>query len=86
MKNVVLKGIYDHLISLGYSESNSTLSAQFGWEFFERSVCNSRDPFKDACDHAGARAQTKQTDIKYKSPKAKTKPRAKKPQDAFNFD
>lgn len=85
MRDFLIKEIHRYLTSLGFSESNSAICAQYGYEFYERSICNSRDPFKDSCDHAGAKAQMAQPKIKYKSPKAKSKPRTKKPQDAFNF-
>ena len=85
VRETIIQGINQHLIDIGYSTSNSALSAQKGWEFFERQICNSRDPFKDSCDHAGAHAQTAQPKVKYKSPKGKTKARTKKPQEAFNF-
>lgn len=84
-RDIIIKNIYDHLTSLKFSEANASRSAQKGWEFFDRAVCNSRDPFKDACDHAGAYANLSEPKIKYKSPKAKASRRTKKPQSAFDF-
>lgn len=85
MKDFLIKEIYNHLVFYGFSKSVSAHCAQYGYDFFERSICNSRDPYKDACDHAGALAETKMHGVKYKSPKAKSNRRSKRPQEAFKF-
>ena len=85
MKDFLIKQISDYLVSVGYSISVSASCAYSGWEFFDKSVCNSKDAFKDACDHAGLKAQIMQPSVKYKSPKSKTTRRAKRPQEAFKF-
>lgn len=85
MRDVVIKNIHAHLISCGFSAANSATQAGKAWQFFQKQICNSRDPYKDACDYTGGQAQLIEPKVKYKSPKAKTKARAKKPQEAFNF-
>ncbi|CAH0528438.1 hypothetical protein CTH30272_02122 [Allocatenococcus thiocycli] len=85
MKDIVIKNVHEHLVSCGFSVQNSLTQAGKAWQFFQKQICNSRDPFKDACDFAGGQAVLIEPKIKYKSPKAKSKPRTKKPQEAFNF-
>lgn len=85
MRNFIIQNVCEHLVCCGFSQRVSAICAQYAWEFYDRSLCNSRNPYKDCCDHAGAKAQTMQIGVKYKSPRAKSKPRSKKPQDAFNF-
>lgn len=53
MKDVVIKNIHAHLISCGFSAANSATQAGKAWQFFQKQICNSRDPYKDACDYAG---------------------------------
>ncbi|GHZ69171.1 hypothetical protein VCSRO127_0491 [Vibrio cholerae] len=53
MKNIIIKNIHEHLVSCGFSAQNSITQAGKAWQFFQKQICNSRDPYKDACDHAG---------------------------------
>ncbi len=53
MRDVVIKNIHAHLISCGFSAANSATQAGKAWQFFQKQICNSRDPYKDACDYAG---------------------------------
>ncbi len=85
MKEFIESNIKSHLESLGLSETLSGIYAQKGYEHYQSSVCNTRDAFKDACDHAGMLAQQNVSGFKYKPPKAKSRARTKKPQEAFNF-
>ena len=85
MKQVVIKNVVNHLVKLGFSDRVAELSASEGWDHFEKSVCNSRDPFKECCDFAGERAKIREPKTKYTSPKGKSTARSKKPQEAFNF-
>lgn len=73
------------LISQGLTQSQALSFAIKAGEYFEGSVCNSRDPFKECCDYAGDMASKAVVGFKYKSPKAKSRPRTKKPQEAFKF-
>lgn len=81
----VKKHIVEHLVRLGLDELTATLCAQSGVEHFKLKVSNSRDPFKDACDHAGEIAVRKNPKFKYKSPSSKRSVRQKRPQEAFTF-
>lgn len=77
--------IAKHLESVGFSVLTSIKAANVGLAYFNKQVCNSKDAFKESCDHAGDVAHKLQPKVKYKSPKAKSKPRYKKPPEAFNF-
>ncbi len=85
MKDIIIKNIVNHLTELGYSNNTAVSCASSAWQHFQKAICNSKDAFKDACDHAGDKAQIREPNIKYKSPKAKSTRRAKKPQEAFKF-
>jgi hypothetical protein len=74
-----------HLVSLGLDENNAEWCAMQGWNYYQKQISNSRDPFKDACDYAALRALERSLSFNYKPPKAKSRPRTKKPQEAFNF-
>lgn len=84
-REVMVKAINQHLESLGFSKAVSAKCAFDGYMHFEKKVCNSRDPYLEACNFAGEKAHVMQPSVKYKAPKKKSKPRAKKPQDAFDF-
>lgn len=77
--------IKDYLVSLGLPSGAALHYAIKGAEHFKSSICNSRDPFKEACDYAGGLAQSGVVSFKYKSPKSQPVRRKKKPQEAFNF-
>jgi len=84
-KEFMATAIADYLKSLGLSSGVAQRYGIKGADYFETSVCNSRDPFKDSCDYAGKLAEREIKAFKYKSPKAKVKRRQKRPQEAFDF-
>lgn len=84
-KQFIIESVKSELISQGLSQSSAMSFAIKAGDYFERIVCNSKDPFKDFCDYAGDLASKSVSGFKYKSPKAKSRARAKKPQEAFNF-
>lgn len=61
MKDIIIKNIHEHLVSCGFSAQNSLTQAAKAWQFFQKQICNSRDPYKDACDHAGGDRGTSRT-------------------------
>lgn len=85
-KQFIVKEVKKYLVSLGLDELTAARCAEQGGVHWLKRVANSRDPFKEACDHAGQKAMERDMKFKYKSPKAATKRRTKKPQEAFNFD
>lgn len=85
MKGFIVREIKKQLISQGVDEANADWCANQGYAHYEKRVSNSKDPFKEACDYAGLKAEERCLKFKYRSPKAKVKRRAKKPQEAFNF-
>lgn len=85
MENYISEQIKSHLINIGYSPYIADSCAQQGGVYYTKAVCNSKDPLKECCDHAGKLAQQKQPEVKYKSPKSQYRKRTKKPQEAFNF-
>lgn len=85
MRNVIVNGVKYHLLSCGFSEANSAIQSEKAWDFFQKKVCNSKDAFKDCCDYAGGCAMISEPNIKYKQPKAQSRARTKKPQEAFKF-
>lgn len=76
--------VQEYLISIGFSKTCTMMATSGVADFYRKTVCNSKDPFKECCDFAGKIAE-QYSEIKYKSPKAKTKPRKKRPPSAFNF-
>lgn len=70
----------------GVAEARAAHYSRMAYDYFNERICNSRDPFKDCCDYAGKMAESDILKFKYKSPKAKSTARAKKPQEAFNFE
>lgn len=86
MRNFIFNQIKTELERQGLNSSHSERFAMEGVEFYKSKVCNSKDPFKDSCDHAGAIAERYVEGFKYKSPKSKQQRRQKRPQEAFNFN
>ncbi len=84
-KQFIVESVKSELMSQGLSQSSAMSFAIKAGDYFERSVCNSKDPFKECCDYAGDLASKSVSGFKYKSPKAKSRARVKKPQEAFNF-
>lgn len=85
MKEFIERNIANHLQSCGLSTGPSEIYASSGYAFYRSNVSNSKDAFKEACDHAGQLAEQRVSGFKYKSPKSKSTRIAKKPQEAFNF-
>lgn len=85
VNDFIKKNIINHLISLGLDQSNAAWCAEQGIRHYEKAVGNSKNPFNDACDYAGMMASQRSLSFKYKSPKSKTKPRSKRPEEAFDF-
>ncbi|MGL5669073.1 MAG: hypothetical protein ACRDD9_23470 [Shewanella sp.] len=81
----VHKNIKAHLEKCGLDSSSASTAAMKGVDFFSGQVCNSKNAFKDACDHAGAWAQSMGFKFKYVSPRRAGGQRKKKPQEVFNF-
>ena len=79
------KNIAQHLVKLGLDQANASWCADRGVKHYEKHVVNSKNPFTEACDYAGAIAEQRSLTFKYSSPKSKTKPRRQKPQDIFDF-
>lgn len=85
IRGFIEQEVSKELTSQGLTHSQATSFALKAGDYFEKSICNSRDPFKDCCDYAGEMAAKSIVGFKYKSPKAKSRTRAKKPQEAFKF-
>jgi len=81
----IKKNIKQHLISHGLDEANANWCAEQGFLHYQRAVDNSKNPFNDACDYAGMMAEQRSLTFKYRAPKAKVKPRKKRPEEAFDF-
>jgi len=77
--------IKKHLMECGLDSGNAEWCAQQGVAHYKKRVGNSKNPFNEACDYAGLIAGQRSLTFKYVSPKAKAKPRAKRPQEAFDF-
>lgn len=85
MRSFIVNNITKHLVSLGLEEHAAIGCANKAFEFYQKKISNSRDPFKEACDFAGKLAMERNLKFKYKSPTSKRGARSKKPQEAFNF-
>lgn len=84
--NFIKENIVKHLVSIKLPESDAVICADYGLDLFNKTTANSSNPFKDACDIAGAKAMERVVKgFKYKSPVSKSTRRARKPQEAFNF-
>lgn len=81
----IKKNIADHLVSLGLDKYNAEWCAEQGLRHYKKAVGNGKNPFNEACDYAGMMASQRSLTFKYASPKAKSKTRAKRPQEAFDF-
>lgn len=84
-REFIVKQVKDELLRQGLSDAQASSFSFKAGEFFYKSVCNSKDPFKDSCDYAGMLAQSQIKGFKYKPPKSKSRSRTKRPQEAFNF-
>lgn len=74
-----------HLIGCGLDSANAEWCAQQGVIHYKQRIGNSKNAFNEACDYAGLMAGQRSLTFKYASPKAMSKPRAKRPQEAFDF-
>lgn len=81
----IKNNIVAHLVSLGLDKHNAEWCAEQGLIHYKKKVSNSKNPFVEACDYAGMMASQRSLIFKYSSPKSKSKPRAKRPQEAFDF-
>ena len=86
VNDVLAKSIKAHLVSCGLDSSNAAWCADRSVDYFKYRVCNSKDPFKECCDHAGLLAGQRSLTFKYQSPKSKAARRSKKPQEVSLFD
>ncbi|AUR88522.1 hypothetical protein NVP1115B_47 [Vibrio phage 1.115.B._10N.222.49.B11] len=57
MKDFLVKNIKDHLVSIGLNPGVASIYADKGYYFYKSEVANSKDAFKEACDHAGKMAE-----------------------------
>lgn len=74
-----------HLVSLGLDKYNAEWCAEQALRHYKEAIGNSKNPFNEACDYAGMMASQRSLTFKCSSPKAKSKPRAKKPQGSTDF-
>lgn len=79
------KQIENVLIGGGLDEANARWCANQGYEYYRKTVCNSKDPLAETINYAGHLAETRSLTYKHKQAKPKSKPRAKRPPEAFNF-
>ena len=84
-RDFIVKQVAIELESQGIAKCRAIKFANDAGDFFQTNVCNSKDPFKECCDYAGRNAESTIIGFKYKSPKSKSNPRRKKPQEAFVF-
>lgn len=84
-KELIISNIKAHLIKGKLDPFKSGQCATRAYQHYLKCVGNSKDPFKQTCDHAGQLAMGMDAKFKYKSPVCKTGRRVKKPQDAFEF-
>lgn len=86
-KELITNNIKQHLINCKLDVIKATKCANDAYEYYLKQVGNSKDPYKQTCDHAGqlASGMVGKGKFKYKSPVNKTGRRVKKPQDAFDF-
>lgn len=85
-KEFVIKEITKELMNQGLVESTAKYYARQAAVYYNKSVCNSKNPFKDTLDYTGKLAERDIKAFRYKPPKQKTSRRNKKPQEAFRFD
>lgn len=81
----IFDNIKRHLMDLGLVEGVATSCARQGVEHWRRAVGSSKNPFNEACDYAGMIAGQVCLGFKYKSHKAASKPRNKRPPDALDL-
>ncbi len=79
------KNIVEHLMKQGINKPNAEYCATQGVNFYSKKTANSKDVFKDACNHAGLIAEQRCFGFTYKAPVSKTTRRNKRPQEAFDF-
>jgi len=84
-KELIISNVKKHLIANKLCEPKASRCANDAYQYYLKKVGNSKDPFKETCDHAGKLAMGMDAKFKYKSPVCKTGRRVKKPQDAFDF-
>lgn len=85
IKQLITKNITDHLVELGLDPFKAKQCADKAFIYYQKQIGNSKDPYKQACDHAGDLACGMVAKFKYKSPSNRSKRMTKKPQDAFDF-
>lgn len=84
-REFIEKSVKAELIKQGLQEWHAVRVAAQAADYFTSHCCNSKDPFKECCDHAGKIAAQEVAGFKYKSPKAPSARRQKRPQEAFKF-
>lgn len=85
MRDVVIKNIHAHLISCGFSAANSATQAGKAWQFFQKQICNSRDPYKDACDYAGGASAANRAQSEIQITKGKNESASKETSRGFQL-
>lgn len=84
-KELITSKIKSHLINCKLDPFKAGKCAEDAYKHFLKKVGNSKDPFKETCDHAGKLAMGLDSKFKYKSPVSKTGKRVKRPQETFDF-
>lgn len=85
IRTLIITNITEHLIKCGLDEFRAKQCAAKSFTFYQKEVGNSKDPYKQACDHAGQLACGMVPKFKYKSPSNRAKRQTKRPQDVFDF-
>ncbi len=84
-KELIINNVKQHSINCKLNSSTAARCAIRAYEYYLKSIGNSKDPYKETCDHAGKLAMGMDSKFKYKSPTCKTGRRVKKPQEIFDF-
>lgn len=81
----IFSNVKRHLMGLGLAEGMAASCARKGVEHWQRAIGSSKNPFNEACDYAGMIAEQVCMGFRYKSPKAPTKARSKRPPEALDL-
>lgn len=84
-KELIISNIKQHLISRKLCPIKASQCADKAYQFYLTSIGNSKDPYKETCDHAGKLASGMDAKFKCKSPVSKTVRRVKKPQETLDL-
>lgn len=86
-KDLIINNVKLHLEACKLDSFNAGVCAVRAYKYYQTSVGNSKDAYKETCDYAGKLAEgaVGKTKFKYKSPVSKTGRRVKRPQDSFDF-